>query len=123
MLMARAAQMVWTWSPCSGARPGDNSNSKSAAGTGALATRSSASLELAAGGMATGTEELVGLGADTEEPDGAGLLWAPNMAAETATDAATANQRPRPLAKTLFTEDSLERRVSAQCEWPWPSSS
>ena len=84
MLMARAAQMVWTWSPCSGATPGESSNSKSWAPTGALAASSSDSRAVATNGVPVGAGPAAGAvstaefgaGTDADAQHGASLPWA-----------------------------------------------
>src|ERR1700754_2862465 len=98
-LMARAARIVWTCNPCSGAMPAGNANWKPGVATGALAAHNSASVGLATFGAPAGADPwAVGVSCGISARLGASVLWAYNMAPETTTVAAPANQRPRPLA-------------------------
>jgi hypothetical protein len=58
-LMARAAQMVLTCNPSSGATPADYANWKSRAAKGALSTNNSASAGVATDGALAGTDSRV----------------------------------------------------------------
>jgi hypothetical protein len=110
-LIARAAQMVWICKPSSGATPGGNANGTSRLATGALAATSSAAAGLAVfvdGAVAGTAAPAAGVAAGVLRQHGCWVPWAWNMAAETATETATASQRPRPLAnKALLTDSNV----------------
>src|SRR6478735_3478495 len=75
----------------------------------ALAANNSASAGMATFGAAVGAaSEVVGATAAVCRQHGVSGLWAYSMPAETASEAATANQRPRPLAnRFLLTDGTL----------------
>jgi hypothetical protein len=76
-LMARAARMVWTCNPFSGATPGGNANWKFAAATGALAANKSACAGLAVNGVLVGADPwAVGVAVGISTRRGASVLWA-----------------------------------------------
>jgi hypothetical protein len=109
--MTRAAQMVLTCKRSSDATPGGNANWKSWAATGAFAANAandSASAGLAVCGALAGAGAgavAVTFGGSTQH--GGGLVpWAQTMATETASEAANASQRPRPLANTSLPTNS-----------------
>jgi hypothetical protein len=106
-LIARAARMVWTCNPFSGATPTGNANGAARPATGALAAINSAAAGLATDGVPAWTDcwpagVIAGISTQHERS----VPWAWNIAAERASEAANANQRPRPLVNTFLPTSS-----------------
>ena len=93
-----------------------NANGTSRLATGALAATNSASAGLATYGAPAGTDPWpVGVTAGISTQHGGSVPWAWSMTAQTATEAANANNRPRPLANRSLPTNSTLLSCPTRC--------